>query len=293
MEIGIIGSGAVGLLSAAYLSKYHEVTLYTRRKEQADLINNAGITLVRGERHENISINLGAEENTSYKEPLLIITVKQYQLDSILDALKKSPSKTVLFLQNGMSHIPLLQTLKRHHIFVGTVEHGALKLSDNSVKHTGLGCIKVSSLYPDDCLTELPILQMQMEHFPFEYISDWKEMMSRKLLVNACINPLTALLRVPNGELASNPMFNKMTESVFRESMKVLALQKGQEEWEHVMDICRITAQNRSSMLKDIEEGRKTEIDGIIGCLINQAEAEKLEVPVLHFLYNAIRGMEG
>jgi 2-dehydropantoate 2-reductase len=34
MEIGIIGSGAVGLLSAAYLSKNHDVTLYTRRKEQ-------------------------------------------------------------------------------------------------------------------------------------------------------------------------------------------------------------------------------------------------------------------
>lgn len=292
MEIGIIGSGAVGLLSAAYLSKYHEVKLYTRRKEQADLINDAGITLVRGDRRENISIYLGAEEKPSYKEPLLIVTVKQYQLDSILDALKKSRPKTLLFLQNGMSHIPLLQTLKGHRIFVGTVEHGALKMSDNSVKHTGLGCINVSSLYPDD-LTELPILQMQIEHFPFEYIRDWKEMMSRKLLVNACINPLTALLRVPNGELASNPMFNKMTESVFHEAMKVLAFQKRREEWEHVMDICRNTAQNRSSMLKDIEEGRKTEIDGIIGCLINQAENEKLEVPVLHFLYQAIRGMEG
>ncbi|MGG4490627.1 2-dehydropantoate 2-reductase [Metabacillus idriensis] len=293
MEIGIIGSGAVGLLSAAYLSKYHEVTLYTRRKEQAGLINDSGITLVRGDCREKITNNLRAEDSPSYKEPLLIVTVKQYQLDSIFDALKTSPSKMVLFLQNGMDHIPLLQTLKGHRIFVGTVEHGALKLSDNSVKHTGLGCIKVSPLYSEDRLKELPILQMQMEHFPFEYVRGWNEMMSRKLLVNACINPLTALLRVPNGELASNPMYNKMTESVFHEAVKVLAFQKGQEEWEHVMDICRNTAQNRSSMLKDIEEGRKTEIDGIIGFLINQAKAEKLEVPVLHFLYQAIRGMEG
>ncbi|MGM0919826.1 MAG: 2-dehydropantoate 2-reductase [Bacillota bacterium] len=292
MEIGIIGSGAVGLLSAAYLSKNHDVTLYTRRKEQAELINAAGISLVKGNQ-ETISLNLRAEEKPAYKEPLLIVTVKQYQLDDILNALKKSPPKTVLFLQNGMSHIPLLQTLTAHRVFVGTVEHGALKLSDNTVKHTGFGCIKVSPLLPAERLKELPILQMQMDHFPFEYIGDWNYMMSRKLLVNACINPLTALLRVPNGELASNPMFNKMTESVFHEAMKVLALEKGQEEWEHVMAICRNTAQNRSSMLKDIEEGRMTEIDGIIGYLINQAKTKKLEVPVLHFLYQAIRGMEG
>lgn len=290
MEIGIIGSGAIGMLSGAYLSKEHAVTLYTRRKEQAKLINENGIRLWKNE-HLPLKLNLQATAEAAYKEPLLIVTVKHYQLPDIISKLKELSPRIIVFLQNGMGHLSMLKTLTSHHIFVGSVEHGALKIDDNTVHHTGLGCIKISSY--SHANNHLPILYNQIDDFPFEYNEDWKSMLSKKLLVNACINPLTAILRVPNGELAANPAYNRMAKAVFKEAFKVLQLQDEEAEWEHIMQICRNTAINRSSMLKDVEEGRKTEIEGIVGYLIHHAKEEALDVPILEFLYHAIRGMEG
>ncbi|MDG3043859.1 2-dehydropantoate 2-reductase N-terminal domain-containing protein [Bacillus sp. B6(2022)] len=49
MKIGIIGGGAIGLLCASYLSEHHDITLFTRRKQQAEEIRALGIErMVRG-----------------------------------------------------------------------------------------------------------------------------------------------------------------------------------------------------------------------------------------------------
>lgn len=50
LKIGIIGGGAIGLLCASYLSEHHDITLFTRRKQQAEEIRALGIErMVRGE----------------------------------------------------------------------------------------------------------------------------------------------------------------------------------------------------------------------------------------------------
>lgn len=85
MEIGIIGSGSLGLLYSFYLSETNKVTLYTRREEQANKINKHGITLVQGNTEITKKVEASYEKN--YKEPVLIITVKQYSLNSIIDTL--------------------------------------------------------------------------------------------------------------------------------------------------------------------------------------------------------------
>ena len=46
MRIGIIGGGAIGLLFANYLSEKHDVTIYTRTQEQAELLNRDGLNFI-------------------------------------------------------------------------------------------------------------------------------------------------------------------------------------------------------------------------------------------------------
>ena len=46
MRIGIIGGGAIGLLFANYLSENHDVTIFTRTKEQAELLNRDGLNFI-------------------------------------------------------------------------------------------------------------------------------------------------------------------------------------------------------------------------------------------------------
>ncbi|MDX8288251.1 2-dehydropantoate 2-reductase [Metabacillus indicus] len=290
MEIGIIGTGSVGMLCAAYLAKEHIVTVYTRRKEQSDLINEKGIILIHGDQKTTVK-DVKARSGKDFKEPLLIIAVKQYQLGDVLPLLKKTKErKNLLFLQNGMSHIPMLESLEGHNVYIGSVEHGSLKTGDGTVEHTGAGVIKVSSLFPDQ--PPLSLAALDSVRFPFKAARDWKEAHSRKLLANAVINPLTALLKVKNGELTENPYYSRMAKSVFKEASGILGITDENAEWEKVMEICRRTAENRSSMLRDTEAGRKTEIDGIIGYLLDEAKKQKTRVPLLEFLYHAVKGGE-
>jgi 2-dehydropantoate 2-reductase len=272
------------------LGKEHRVTVYTRRKEQSDLINEKGITLLQGDQKTTVK-EVKARSGKDFIEPLLMIAVKQYQLGDVLPLLKEMKErKNLLFLQNGMSHIPLLESLKGHNVYIGSVEHGSLKMDDTSVAHTGAGVIKVSSLFPDQ--PALTLSALDSERFPFEAVKDWKEAHSRKLIANAVINPLTALLKVKNGELTENAHYSRMAKSVFKEASGILGISDENAEWEKVMDICRRTAENRSSMLRDAEAGRKTEIEGIIGYLREEAKKQNTRVPLLDFLYHAVKGGE-
>lgn len=45
LKVGIIGAGAMGLLYAANFANISELTLFTRRKEQSDLLNQKGLSL--------------------------------------------------------------------------------------------------------------------------------------------------------------------------------------------------------------------------------------------------------
>lgn len=114
---------------------------------------------------------------------------------------------------------------------------------------------------------------------------------AQKLVVNVCINPLTALLQVKNGELITNPFFYQMMEQVFKE---VVFLVKEEKEmvWEMVRHVCERTSHNTSSMLADVRANRQTEIGAIVGYVLEEAKKQQRSVPTLQFLFDAIKGLE-
>lgn len=128
--------------------------------------------------------------------------------------------------------------------------------------------------------------------FPFEWHADYEAMLLGKLAANTVINPLTAILRVRNGELVSNPHYTKLAKTVYQEFAAVFINKIKANTWNEIMYICRTTANNRSSMLKDIESGRPTEADAILGYVLSQADEKEMQLPVLAALYSMIKGLE-
>ncbi|MBA2174276.1 2-dehydropantoate 2-reductase [Halobacillus locisalis] len=282
MNIGIIGGGSIGLLTAAYLGRNHVVNLYVRREKQKQEIDKEGIhcsTLPHPTAVDTRLTSEGLEEHD-----VLIIAVKQHQVSSLLHA-DFPPETPLLFLQNGMGHLEQLP--ESHECWLGVVEHGALKRSDSSIEHLGQGNIQLACFRSEDNGHHMAA-SLHSEDFPFIYREDYESMMTGKLLVNTVINPLTALFGVKNGEIVQNTYINKLASTLCEEACRVLDMSY-QDEWNRVQSVAKNTKDNESSMLKDVKAGRETEIDAICGYIVNKSSAD---VPYHQFVLDAIHALE-
>ncbi|QHZ46696.1 2-dehydropantoate 2-reductase [Bacillus sp. NSP9.1] len=291
MRIGVVGGGSIGLLFTYYFSFRHQVTVITRRREQAEAIQEKGIRLVEDGNEQTAEVMGKAELGSGYD--LLFVAVKEHQLAAVLPELEKAAPLDIVFLQNGMAHIPVLENWRTtHRIYVGAVEHGAVRVDDRSFRHTGKGAVKWSafrSFSADRLKKELASVH---EAFPFTWCDDWHQMLAGKLIVNACINPLTALLRVKNGRLIEAPMYLSFMKLVFEEASRILAIDDPETAWENVLSVCRKTGMNTSSMLADVLNRRRTEADAIMGYLLKRAKETGRDAPHLTFLYDSIKAAE-
>ncbi|HEX7065665.1 MAG TPA: 2-dehydropantoate 2-reductase [Bacillales bacterium] len=295
MSVAIIGGGAVGLLFSYYFTKnVADTVVYVRRKEQAELLNRSGLKLYQeGTLREVKVLAKVLKEEGDIKADLVIVAVKQYDLRNLSEVLRNRVPRTakLLFIQNGMSHIPFLETLPQGCIYVGIVDHGALKIAEHKVEHTGKGLMKLAA-FRGNLEAVTPMLEnLDQTRFPIEFKDDWYPLLAEKLLVNAVINPLTALYHVENGTLIENDYFLENMKNLFEEAFEALGLDDKAKRWEDVVSICRQTARNRSSMLRDIEMGQSTEIDAISGYLLQRSVSANLRMPYTRFVYNGIKGM--
>ncbi|MEH7266839.1 2-dehydropantoate 2-reductase, partial [Bacillus toyonensis] len=274
-----------------YLQKSNQnVTLFTRTAKQAEELNETGVTCIRDRTCETVYPSvLPIESMVAQNLDYIFIAVKQYHIDDILPFVEGAAS--LIFLQNGMSHLQKMLNIGCENIAVGIVEHGAKKEGGHIVHHTGVGVTKFGVVCGQSIHFESVFHSFPVSYFPVQIETDWKEIMHKKLVVNVCINPLTALLGVKNGELTKNRFFYQMMEQVFQE---VAFLIRGEKEmvWQMVRNVCEGTSRNTSSMLADVRANRQTEINAIVGYVLEEAKKQQRPVPTLQFLFDAIKGLE-
>ena len=116
-----------------------------------------------------------------------------------------------------------------------------------------------------------------------------------KLLVNVGINAITALTGIRNGELLDLDVTRVLCGDAVREAMAVATAQGvtiREDAVDHVYEVARATAANRSSMGQDVDHGRPTEIEAINGVIVREAERMGLQAPVNRTLTALIQTMQ-
>ncbi|WP_070120204.1 2-dehydropantoate 2-reductase [Bacillus marinisedimentorum] len=291
-DIGVIGGGAVGLLTAYHLSKAgYRTTVYVRRIEQAELINRDGIIYENGDGVFSARAAGKILHQEELSEQVVFLAVKQYDLPDVMGQVTCGNQESVVFLQNGMSHISWAKKL-RGSVFVGVVEHGVYKKADNHVFHAGRGRMKISAFSAENRKPLQLWGKLTETGYPVAVEEDWYVMLAEKLMINAVINPLTALYRVRNGALLKNSHFRTTMDALFEEAFQVADLPDKERIREKVIAVCSQTASNTSSMFNDILHHRKTEIDAISGYVLERAREKGMELPVTSFVFESIKGLE-
>lgn len=286
MRIGVIGGGSVGLLISSYMASRHQVTIYVRNQEQKEYLNLEGIR--REGSKERILVK--AEESSKlHEEDCFMVCVKQGDVAGILPVLRTVHQRIpVVFLQNGMGHLPLIASLERP-VLLGVVEHGALKLSDSSVIHTGKGAIKMAAYLHATEQSKKLVDAINQSDFPVHMEKNWFRLLAEKLMVNAVINPITALFDTKNGAIIDNRYLHRLAKRLSDEAALVLELDAC-KQWERILQVAANTAENTSSMLKDLKEERETELEAITGYLIKVNKYH--QIPNTLFVYDSVKALE-
>jgi 2-dehydropantoate 2-reductase len=311
VNILIVGAGSLGMLFAGKLSVQGtaEVNLLTHTQRQAEAIGGEGLTIIEGEREEQAKTPCASFEGTHAAEAnwdWVFLTTKQTHLDASLAqyvaGLMQRGDTRLLCFQNGTGHVERLEEagIARSQTHLAVTTEAAKKLSDNRVAHTGRGTTALGSADPSEdgakAVRELSAI-LENAGFRTELAEDINAVILRKLLINSIINPLTAIAGIKNGELLGSDHYIELMAALYDEAYDVLkrsGLKGSREElWESVLQVCRNTAANSSSMLQDLAAGRETEIDWINGSVIRMAREAQRSVPVHETVYRLVKGMEG
>ncbi|CAG7605757.1 2-dehydropantoate 2-reductase [Paenibacillus solanacearum] len=318
-RITVIGAGAIGLLFAAKLGMAGlPVELCARTDEQGRLLLNDGVrfrsgpessanareTIVRPSIRTLEEAAVRSESGDKADVHFILLAVKQAAVTADLVeqvARLSGPSSWVVCLQNGIGHVEALsRRVPAHRIFAAVTTEGALKPAGNEVVHTGVGTTWIGAVRSeggkaqDEAQKKLVEL-LNLAGFHTFLSKDITSRVWQKLIMNSAINPLTAILRVHNGELLKRREALKLMRTLYDEAVATavkLGLAVDSDLWEQLLDVCRKTAGNRSSMLQDVLAGRTTEIDYITGGIIREAERAGLAVPSHQTVYLLVKAME-
>jgi 2-dehydropantoate 2-reductase len=316
MHIMIIGSGSLGLLFAAKLAPIcSQLTIVTRSEGQARELTEHGIQLVGTELQEtklakSIVFQSYFEEisesvaTVAREVDYIFLMVKQTAISSELITYIQSQMTRHTYLisfQNGVGHeMKLSQAIGWDKLLFAITTEGAKRTGPTSVKHTGHGITYLGELEPNNLAATnhqhfFIVELLELAGFRAELSKNMEVRIWSKLVINAVINPLTAILRVQNGELLRSAWTLSLMKDLYQEVIRLAAAKRIELPvglWDTVQAVCEATKTNHSSMLQDIEASRQTEVDYLNGSLVNMGNEMGLELPANSLVYRMIKAIE-
>ncbi|CDG55643.1 MULTISPECIES: ketopantoate reductase family protein [Halomonadaceae] len=298
----ILGPGAIGRLLAHSLAPFAEVALIGRR----DLPAQQRLMTPEGEaRTQRLSSLTAGQLAVDAPEPpaLVHITTKamsaEAALESVADSL--SPITPLVLWQNGFLAQPRITQTWPGPVLCATTTEGAYLTGDDGVVHAGRGHTFLGDLNNHHgALAEELAQALTQAGLAATKVSDIRQRLWQKLAVNAAINPLVALNSVRNGELRGEAYAGRMV-AVVKEVATIMLAEgiappndgNGEDEWlALVWQVVENTANNKASMLQDVEAKRPTERGAILGPLIESAQRHGLACEVLQALDNELAEVE-
>jgi|Deesub1362B_J571_1020462.scaffolds.fasta_scaffold00539_3 2-dehydropantoate 2-reductase len=289
IRVQIMGAGAIGSLFGALIQLSGFKVHYVARGKQLDALKKNGLTLTG-----LIEGYLRVDASNKPKEAdLTIVAVKAYDTENAARMLSQVDCGITFTIQNGIGNV---ETLSKYleKVVGGVTTYGANLVAPGVINYAGKGIVYAGN---DGYISEEARFVkrvLEKSGFSCELVDDISFRIWSKAIVNAAINPLTAICRVRNGKIVEVEELWSIAKEVVKEGVEVLK-KIGLPEAdfvELVRDVATKTSENRSSMLQDIENKKRTEIDFINGEIVRRAEKLGLEAPINKILVNLVKGVE-
>lgn len=289
-KIFVLGAGAIGSTYGALLSQKNDVTLIGR-KTHVDAINSHGL-MTKGHLTGKFPVKAETKINEILPNSLIILTTKAQDSAEAVSGIKHllKPNTVILVLQNGLKIKKQIQRVVGDKIEIVRgltlmaaefLEPGKISFWNGQtiIEHTKTGQ-KIATLFRKSGLMATIAKDITKE--------EWT-----KLIINCVINPLTAILRIRNNELAIDCL-KQTRHNVVEECIEVGEAEGASfdPELKKHVDQRVSSYTNFSSMYQDIVKGKKTEIDFLNGTIVELGKKHGIPTPVNEALVGLIEFLE-
>jgi 2-dehydropantoate 2-reductase len=301
MKIVMLGAGAMGSLFGALLSRSGkgEVWLLDIWEEHIDRVKADGLRVELEDEEIVFRLRATTDPEEVGVVDLVIVFVKAYlTADAVEFGLPMvGPETLFLSLQNGLGNMESIKSVVGGaHVVGGVTSQGATMLGPGWIRHGGQGPTVIGQTDGKKTRGVEQIASIFNESgIPTAVSATIERLVWEKLIINVGINPLTALTGLRNGELLkfeeTRTLMTMAVEEAEYVAQKKGALPKANLTG-RVLEVCRATAQNRSSMGQDIDNRRRTEIDFINGAIVREGEILGVPTPVNRTLTYLVKTIE-
>ena len=297
-DILIVGTGALAtLFSARLVGAGHSISLLGSWKAGLGALREEGIRFVdaKGDVHRfHVRVSSDPRDYRGMKYALVL--VKTWQTKHVAEQLQECLTEDglAITLQNGLGNRETLErSLGTSRVALGTTTSGATLLGPGQVREGGQGVISIERHPALGPIEEA----LRSANFHVNIVEDARSLLWGKLVINAAINPLTAILKLPNGKLLELPAAREMMKALALETAYVAQAEKISLPFPDPIaaaeEVALKTAANRSSMLQDVLRGAPTEIDAICGAVVKIGQKHGIDTPMNWACWKLVKALVG
>jgi 2-dehydropantoate 2-reductase len=302
MRVAIVGSGAVGGYFGAKLARSGEEVTFIARGAHLEAIRNQGLRVVSAKLGDFV-VRAPAHDDTARVGPvdLVLFTVKAYDNRTAIAMLPPliGPGTVVLTLQNGVDSVDeLAAAVGPEHVLGGTTYVATALEEPGLIVQTGVhrsiifGEVFGDRSHISDRVRALAAT-LAAADIDVTAVADARIPIWDKFVYLVPFSGFTGAARLPIGGIWSDPNAREMFYAAAREIAN-LAVAEGVEisrdrfeTLHHYMD--EIPPATRSSLLIDLEMGKRIEVEALQGAALRRAATHGLAMPIVATLYSVLR----
>ncbi len=297
-SVAILGAGAMG---ASYASNFSALsglrTVFIAGGDRGNRLRNNGV-IVNGKQHR---VPVVSPEEPSAPADLIIVALKNHHMDEAINSLHNIIHKDTIIISvmNGLeSEQRLMEVYGKERVLyavsvgIDAVRHG------NSVTYSNAGKIVFGKAENSKPGAKVLMVQDALDRAGLAYETpvDMIRSMWWKFMINVGVNQASSVLRAPYGVFQSSYEARELMFDLMREVIalaQVIGVNLEEQDLELWLDVLyTLSPDGKTSMLQDIEAGRKTEVEAFASKVVELGEKHGLNTPVNKTILNIIKVLE-
>ena len=291
----------MGSIYGGHLSLHNDVTLIDTNSALVERLNKEGLILEENGTdnvyHPHVQTSAAGLE----KADLIILFTKSLYSRSALESARGiiGPDTYLMTLQNGAGHEYLLMEFTdKDHIIIGTTEDNGALISPGHIHHGGKGVTNIGLLNGGDrAVLENVKKCFDPCGFDVRIQSNIQHLIWDKLMTNASLSVLTAILQCDMSYISRNENARALCTLLIKETVAVANAMGLEFSFEDVRAKVMATSENNkggyTSIMMDIKNGRRTEVDTLSGAVVRKADELDVAVPNMKMAVALVHALEG